>query len=1299
MLKTTAKKGIIVLAGIALNVLGRAIANYFNLPIWFDMMGTFIASYYTGIWGGIIAGLSNNILSGFYDVTALVYSVTSVVAALMMGLLVKKNYMNNPLRVVVASFWMGIICTVVSTPLNLLFYNGYSGNSWGDTLVDMLRWYDVPNTLSALAGEAVVEILDKQVCVVFAYLFIYFINRRKKRAEGQSTKLIWMLAVTAGFLAVADSFVSCAAEQDLYNNNFVEKIYNNTNGMVSSEANTICETEDGYIWIGSYAGLTRYDGNQFEFVREGGLVNVVEMMTDSRGRLWIGTNDAGIARYENGKYTYFTKEDGLASNSVRCFAEDKEGTVYVGTSDTICSFSTDDTIEVLRKDITFAKAMTVYNDMLIVLDNNGGLYALDKTRKLEIIDSRLRELFYYCLAPTSYGLMVGTETGELLVVEVSDRGIAAKKQINIPASQISAIFEDRKGRVWVATESGFGYLSPDGSYEKMNYEGFDSSIVCFHEDYQGNIWAASTHYGVMKLSESSFMNLFEKVGIEKKYVNAVLFYNGNYYCGTDDGLIILDGSRMTCISNELTSMTSGSRVRSLFTDSEDRLWACTYSGLFCYDLQGEITLYNSESYNVTSDRFRCITEQGDGTIVAGTADGINYIKDGKLTGTVTSENGLANTQILSIVEGYDGRIWAGSDGSGIYILSGEELVENYTVEDGLSSNIILRIVPHEDGYFVVTSNALCHIDLKGNIRRLENFPYFNNYDIIVNEETAYVTCSAGLYETELSRLCGDSDEQYRFYGAGDGLFSGLTANSWNYVSDSGRLYLCSNNGVIVFKKYSADTDTDMKYGITSIVCDGTEIMMSGDNPLAFPPQVKNLSIYASVRNYGFTDVKVRFYIKELDDNPQIYSWNEIEPIKLYKPELSEYTICLQILDNSGENVLQEKNYRIGKEMKNWEKPVFKTYLIVVCIEILLFTIISIASMILFVIRKNELEKLQVDLEKKVREQTEELRNQQIAIKNLFLQTVTALSEAVDAKDRYTSGHAKRVAEYARMIAARMGKSKEEQEAIYRAGLLHDIGKIRIPAEIIDKPGKLTDEEYNIIKLHPVTGYHILRGISDNNYIAVAAKYHHERYDGNGYPNGLAGEKIPEVARILGVADAYDAMASNRSYRDALPQEVVRSEIERGRGTQFDPHIADIMLQMIDEDKEYRMKQTDSMQRKILTIDDEPMNNKIIAHIMRDEPMYQIVSVCSGKEALEVLEQQSFDLIMLDVKMPEMDGLETLRRIRQKYDTPVVLMTSDRTLNTSTEFEKLGCDDYITKPFLPLLIKEIVHNMTERTNIE
>ena len=295
-------------------------------------------------------------------------------------------------------------------------------------------------------------------------------------------------------------------------------------------------------------------------------------------------------------------------------------------------------------------------------------------------------------------------------------------------------------------------------------------------------------------------------------------------------------------------------------------------------------------------------------------------------------------------------------------------------------------------------------------------------------------------------------------------------------------------------------------------------------------------------------------------------------------------------------------------------------------------------------------------------------------------------------------HSMNVGIIASLIGKWLGWSEAEQRLLHTCGLFHDIGKLAIPKTILDKPGKLTDEEYNTIKIHTVTGYHILRGISGSDFIATAAKYHHERYDGKGYPNGLKGENIPEVARILGVADSYDAMSSNRSYRQALPQEIVRAEILKCKGTQFDPVIADVMLELIDEDKEYTMKQDDSMNRSILIVDDEAINHKLIAHIMREEPMYQISSALTGEKALELLEENEYDLIMLDVMMPGMSGLETLKFIRKKTITPVVLMTGDKTLDTSKGFAELGCDDYITKPFLPLLIKEVVHNMTERIQV-
>lgn len=189
---------------------------------------------------------------------------------------------------------------------------------------------------------------------------------------------------------------------------------------------------------------------------------------------------------------------------------------------------------------------------------------------------------------------------------------------------------------------------------------------------------------------------------------------------------------------------------------------------------------------------------------------------------------------------------------------------------------------------------------------------------------------------------------------------------------------------------------------------------------------------------------------------------------------------------------------------------------------------------------------------------------------MSLQMVHTLANTIDAKDSYTNGHSTRVAEYSVMLAEKMGYTGERLERVQFAALLHDIGKIGVPVEIINKPARLTDEEYEIIKTHPVIGANILKEITEIPDISIGARYHHERYDGKGYPDHLKGQDIPEIARIIGVADSYDVMTSTRSYRDVLPQEVVRKEIEKGKGTQFDPEIADIMLKLMDEDEDYKM---------------------------------------------------------------------------------------------------------------------------------
>lgn len=202
----------------------------------------------------------------------------------------------------------------------------------------------------------------------------------------------------------------------------------------------------------------------------------------------------------------------------------------------------------------------------------------------------------------------------------------------------------------------------------------------------------------------------------------------------------------------------------------------------------------------------------------------------------------------------------------------------------------------------------------------------------------------------------------------------------------------------------------------------------------------------------------------------------------------------------------------------------------------------------------------------LRRQKKELAKRKRQLEKVSLQMIQTLSTTIEAKDEYARGHSHRVAEYAALIAGELGWSSEEIMNLKYAAHLHDIGKIGIPDMLLNKPARLTPEEYSIIKEHTVIGAEILKNISLIPHVAEVARSHHEHYDGTGYPDGLAGEDIPLSARIVAIADSYDAMNSRRIYRNALPPEKIFEEIENNRGIQFDPELADIFLKLLCDDR-------------------------------------------------------------------------------------------------------------------------------------
>lgn len=204
-----------------------------------------------------------------------------------------------------------------------------------------------------------------------------------------------------------------------------------------------------------------------------------------------------------------------------------------------------------------------------------------------------------------------------------------------------------------------------------------------------------------------------------------------------------------------------------------------------------------------------------------------------------------------------------------------------------------------------------------------------------------------------------------------------------------------------------------------------------------------------------------------------------------------------------------------------------------------------------------------DKDSRIHELTRELKEAKLQIERAYLENIETLRYAVEVRNPYTRGHSERVSKYAVLIGGKMGLTESELKTLRIGGLFHDIGKIGTPDSILLKEGKLTDEEYARIKRHPLIGTEILSNARVFDDILPVVKYHHERFDGSGYPEQLKGDEIPLLARITAVADSFDAMSSRRTYRDKLEMEVIVQEIKNGKGTQFDPEIADVFIDVLE----------------------------------------------------------------------------------------------------------------------------------------
>ncbi len=709
----------------------------------------------------------------------------------------------------------------------------------------------------------------------------------------------------------------------------------------------------------------------------------------------------------------------------------------------------------------------------------------------------------------------------------------------LPDGKANDIAQTTDGVLWIGTYGGL-YRYNGTQFTLMdNFESVKNAN-CLYTDEAGRLWIGTNDSGLSICINDNIANVLdESDGLGADSVRCITQgADGRYYIGTTGSMSVVTLSGGLSVDTNIEEIVY---AYSVSADTEGNVAVVTDEGVL-YLVRGTEVV---ASYQNKENGYTCCQFTEDGSLYVGT-------EGNKIIRYAVTEDGLDNTKLLCLMECTDGSVLAGSDGAGIYRIQDGKVTGHYSKEDGLSSGVVLRLVKSMDdeGVFVVTSNSLSYMDADGNIRECTNFPYYNNFDVVERQDgTLFVLGSAGIYVVDKKELLEGGALEYKLLNAKMGLQKSLTPNSWNYMDADENLYLSTDTGVVKFNLNQYDVATrSYRMYVKTIKIDDTVVKVERGEPTILERGVNRIEIVPEVINYSVNDPYVSIWLEGFDKEPKVVRQSELTNVVYMNLATNTYIFHLAVLDSKGQSVVAESTYTIEKEKEIYDYWWFRLYAIFV------FTL-AMFYMAWLVIRT------QIQRTIAMQKRELELAKNQIEMGN---ETVLTIARTVDAKDENTSQHSVRVSEYSVLIAKQLGYNAEQCETLRKTALLHDIGKIGIPDRVLNKPSRLDDEEYEIMKSHVVKGAEILKKFTLIDNVQEGALYHHERYDGKGYVHGLKGEEIPLNARIIGIADAFDAMTANRVYRKKLDFDFVLGELKKGRGTQFDPKLVDIMLSLIEE---------------------------------------------------------------------------------------------------------------------------------------
>ena len=952
-----------------------------------------------------------------------------------------------------------------------------------------------------------------------------------------------------------------------------------------SGAEALCQTEDGYVWIAQYSGLTRYDSKNFvtyknfEYEGQGYSVINVRALASKGSTLYVATSEH-IYVHEDYRFEPLVLDAGVITDIVLDETNDllyistlgNGGIIYdiaAGTKTTVPGtegkivrdialapqygryyYLTDEGVFDNNGDVIVPnpRVIEIYSagDTLYMAEDSGVIHRYDVKKAAEIngftVPDQVNRMLY---SEADQILFVACEKNGIYCVDFSGDEPAATLAGDLSnKSQLVDLMIDYEGNLWVASHyigaSGVSIITRN-SLSELLYDdpvwqslaappAFDRNIYAV-EKYGDILYIVSANRiyrydlinntilpdNVIMQTINEYAAVKDREGKAKGDANYTFTYapkdvevfrNKVYFAISAIGLVEYDPGTEEVFIYDLDYITG--HLGKLVGDPDVTLTNTirsmrSFDGFLALGYARGIMRFDGETFSVMNvpSNVLYINKTRDGKILFDRTQGLFVVDDDFTTATeIPTEKGIAGNRLKFLV-----------DGDKLY----------YT----LNSRLFRTNSDGSDGSEEITIPYI-----KGSIVELSKIRYTNKdgspeYKYVIGSQTQLYIADS---------LDGDRLTDYTSYDATNGLQPIIANTSGYYDETECKYYLQSTNGIFVYDfNLTRDVPVPVKISVTSVDLDGTPYY---GNDISIGKDVSRVAFNLSVLGFRPNNGYTVYYKLEGADSDYAASSDDTRVIYYTNLRGGNYVFHIYVTDEYGQKS-EVLDIRLSKDKKLYEQWWFWLALLVLAGA----AVFLISALI-------------------IRLKTRQSLKRQLEYKNITLESIQAIARTIDAKDEYTNGHSIRVGYYSKLIAENLGMNPDEVDNIYYIALLHDIGKIAIPDSILNKPGKLTDEEFKVMKSHTTRGAKILKGISTIPQIIEGAKSHHEKYDGTGYPEGLSGEDIPFVARIICCADCIDAMASKRTYKEPFGLDVIIKEFERCAGTQFDPEIAKVVVSMM-----------------------------------------------------------------------------------------------------------------------------------------